>query len=55
MSMFVLLKKTSLALTMAERRAAMMVEVRIATSMEPDRSPITTIGGSNGRLQHNSK
>ena len=49
-SMFWLLKKHSLACTMADNSAAMIVDVRMATSMDPDLSPITTIGGSKGNL-----
>ena len=49
-TMFWLLKKHSLACTMADSSAAMIVDVRIATSMDPDLSPITTIGGSKGNL-----
>ena len=46
-------KNTSLACVMAVNRLAMMVDVRIATSMDPDRSPSTTIGCSNGSLENN--
>ncbi len=49
-SMFLSSKKTSLAEQSAVSRLAMIVLVRIATSIEPDRSPITTTGFSSGRL-----
>ena len=51
--MFSVLKKTSFALASADNNAAMMVLVRMATSMEPERSPITTTGDSRGRLEKN--
>ena len=50
-SMFCVLKKHSLACTIADSNAAIIVEVRIATSIEPDLSPTTTIGGSKGKLK----
>ena len=50
-SMFFVLKNTSCAEQMEVRREAMMVDVRIATLMEDDASPITTTGDSNDRLR----
>ena len=52
-SMFSVLKKTSFALASADNNAAMMVLVQMASSMEPERSPITTTGDSKGRLEKN--
>ena len=49
-SIFSSSKKTSLAEQMAVRRLAIMVEVRMATSMEPERSPMTTTGASRVKL-----
>ena len=50
-SMFSVLKKTSRAFVIAVSKLAMIVLVLIATSIEPDLSPITTTGDSNGKLQ----
>jgi hypothetical protein len=42
--MFSLSKNTSRAEQMAVNKLAMIVDVLIATSIDPDRSPITTTG-----------